>query len=135
MSEPLPAPKKDRSSNAIGEGVASIPVVASAPKIPKITISRKPFQCCIERKGKNWKSLGLVVGQDQSPHYLTVDDVFKPSLVSKWNKANKHLGTKVRNGDRITMVNGTQGRNDEMIAILANGQKGSVLKLLVEPGQ
>eukprot|EP00421_Protoceratium_reticulatum_P000187 CAMPEP_0168369314 /NCGR_PEP_ID=MMETSP0228-20121227/6694_1 /TAXON_ID=133427 /ORGANISM="Protoceratium reticulatum, Strain CCCM 535 (=CCMP 1889)" /LENGTH=147 /DNA_ID=CAMNT_0008382171 /DNA_START=9 /DNA_END=448 /DNA_ORIENTATION=- len=89
---------------------------------------RPPFEVTIVRTGVHWRTLGLLVSPDDNPAYLIVDDIWEPSLVSEWNKANNE-DKRVRPGDMITAVNEQQVNGEAMLEIIQGSGKTSSLKL------
>merc|ERR1719316_2192363 len=67
--------------------------------------SRMPFLVTLTRSGGHWNNIGVVLSPDDSPTYLTVDEVWSPSLLSQWNQAQDKERTMVRPGDMIIAVN------------------------------
>mmetsp|Transcript_43564 Transcript_43564/g.138718 ORF Transcript_43564/g.138718 Transcript_43564/m.138718 type:complete len:159 (+) Transcript_43564:124-600(+) len=93
---------------------------------------RPPFQVQLERSGKNWRTIGLLVSPDDDPSYLIVDDIWSPSLISEWNDAHDEQ-VRVRAGDIIRSVNDCKKKTgEEMLALIQQTGKGATLKLDIE---
>jgi len=92
-----------------------------------------PFEVALQRQGKHWRNLGLVVCPQDVPYYhLTVDQVLEPSLISDWNKTQSPMNQVVR-GDAIVSVNGLVGSSREMVEKIQAMHEGSVIRFWVEP--
>jgi hypothetical protein len=92
---------------------------------------RQPFEVNLERTGKHWRTLGLLVSPDDDPRFLIVDDIWEPSLISEWN-ASKEEELKVKAGDIIKSVNGSNCNGEDMLAMIQALGKGATISLMVE---
>merc|ERR1719207_293799 len=94
--------------------------------------ARRPaFDVVLERSGKHWRTLGLLVSPDDDPKYLIIDDIWEPSLISEWNAAHGE-DQKVRAGDIIISVNDSQCSGEEMLSKIQALGKGASIVLRVE---
>jgi len=107
--------------------------VPLSPDTVKANKGRRPFQVVLSRMGSHWNNIGLVLSPDDSPTYLTIDDMWEPSLLSEWNAKQDKL-KQVRIGDMIQAVNGVSTMADQMLLRIQSTRKGEELKLLIEPG-
>jgi len=94
--------------------------------------ARRPaFDVVLERSGKHWRTLGLLVSPDDDPRYLIIDDIWEPSLISEWN-ASHGEDQKVRAGDLIVSVNNSTCNGEEMLSKIQALGKGASIQLRVE---
>lgn len=92
---------------------------------------RPSFEVDLIREGKHWRTLGLIVSADDSPKYLIVEDIWRPSLISEWN--DLHLPAQhVCVGDFITSINDVSGDSTAMLATIQSLGKGSHVKLQID---
>merc|ERR1719174_176177 len=89
---------------------------------------RPPFQVELIRQGPQWRHFGFTVGLDSDPSFLTVDALWSPSLVSRWNK-NCSPRQRVRTGDMIVSANGKTGSNEALLAEIQSIGQGARLRL------
>lgn len=92
---------------------------------------RPPFEVCLVREGKNWRTLGLIVSADGSPRYLVVEDIWQPSLISEWN-ALQEPSQQVQVGDKIVAINECSGDSIAMLSIMQSLGKGASVILHIE---
>lgn len=119
QSSPAPATTKEASLGEEG----------NAGKGPRQR--RTAFDVVLERSGKHWRTLGLLVSPDDDPRYLIIDDIWEPSLVSEWNAAHDEA-QRVRAGDIIISVNESVCNGEEMLSKIQALGKGASIQLRVE---
>jgi len=88
----------------------------------------------LTRIGSHWNNIGVVLSPDDSPTYLTIDDISAPSLVADWNKLQTTDKTKVRPGDMIIAVNKQSTTCDHMLLLIKNTGRGQELTFTIDPG-
>jgi len=94
---------------------------------------RKPFKAILTRTGPHWNNIGVVLSPDDSPDYLTIDDINCPSLLGFWNEAS-HKNQKVRVGDMIKAVNEFSSTCEQMLLMIQTIGKGEEIRYLIDPG-
>jgi hypothetical protein len=114
--------------NVEDKHVKGVPATAGSGGSEK---RRPQFEVTMERTGSHWRTLGLLVSPDDDPRHLVVDDVWEPSLISEWNKAQDD-SKKVRPGDMIVSVNGIRSNGETMLEQIQSSGKGSTLILKIE---
>lgn len=98
-----------------------------------INSDRKPFKVTLTRDGPHWNNIGVVLSPDDSPDYLTIDDVNYPSLLGFWNeRCHKHQ--KVKAGDMIRAVNEMSSTGEQMLLMIQTIGKGEEIRFLIEAG-
>merc|ERR1719424_1358784 len=109
-------------------------IVASNPEGNNRASNRKtrpPFDVTLERSGKHWRTLGLLVSPDDDTRYLVIDDIWEPSLISEWNGCHGE-DQKVKAGDIIISVNDSTCNGEEMLSKIQALGKGASIKIKVE---
>jgi hypothetical protein len=96
--------------------------------------SRRPFTVELKRVGPQWSNIGLALCPDDSPNYLTIDDVVSPSLISQWNDEQGCGRPKVKPGDMIAAVNRKAATSDTMLLLIKMTGKGEDLVFTIDPG-
>lgn len=94
---------------------------------------RTPFAVHLKRQGPNWNNIGVVLSPDDSPNYLTIDEVSSIGLIADWNAAQTRSETQVKEGDLITGVNGVSAGGPEMLHRIQRSGKGCDLLFTIDP--
>jgi len=103
---------------------------ARISKTKEDSLRRPAFDVLLERSGKHWRNLGILVSSDDDPKYITIDDVWEPSLMSEWNKAHDE-DQQVGAGDTIVSVNGSSCNGEDMIAKIKGVDKFEAVQLRI----
>lgn len=93
---------------------------------------RESFVVKLTRSGPHWKDIGVCLCKEFDT-YITIHDIWAPSLLSEWNKRQLMSTTKVRPGDGIIAVNQCRVA-DQMMVLLQRAEEGEDLALRINPG-